>query len=67
LFAPANSKYSVSQYNLALMKTTFLTYTIRFIPILAQAGEMTDVIDALVSEFAEDRFVIPGEGGHGRK
>ena len=35
--------------------------------ILAQAGEMTDVIDALVSEFAEDRFVIPGEGGHGRK
>ena len=35
--------------------------------ILAQAGEMTDVIDALVAEFAEDRFVIPGEGGHGRK
>jgi hypothetical protein len=28
---------------------------------------MTDVIDALVTEFAEDRFVIPGEGGHGRK
>jgi len=35
--------------------------------ILAHAGEMTDVIDALVTEFAEDRFVIPGEGGHGRK
>ncbi len=35
--------------------------------ILAQPGEMTDVVDALVTEFAEDRFVIPGEGGHGRK
>ena len=35
--------------------------------ILAQAGEMTHVVDALVTEFAEDRFVIPGEGGHGRK
>jgi glutamate---cysteine ligase / carboxylate-amine ligase len=35
--------------------------------VLAHAGEMTDVIDALVTEFAEDRFVIPGEGGHGRK
>jgi carboxylate-amine ligase len=35
--------------------------------ILAHLGEMTDVIDALVTEFAEDRFVIPGEGGHGRK
>jgi hypothetical protein len=28
---------------------------------------MTHVVDALVTEFAEDRFVIPGEGGHGRK
>jgi hypothetical protein len=28
---------------------------------------MTGVIDALVTEFSEDRFVIPGEGGHGRK
>ena len=35
--------------------------------VLTHAGEMTDVIDALVTEFAEDRFVIPGEGGHGRK
>jgi carboxylate-amine ligase len=35
--------------------------------VLARDGEMTGVIDALVTEFAEDRFVIPGEGGHGRK
>ena len=35
--------------------------------VLAHVGEMTDVIDALVTEFAEDRFVIPGEGGYGRK
>ena len=35
--------------------------------VLAHVGAMTDVIDALVTEFAEDRFVIPGEGGHGRK
>ena len=35
--------------------------------VLTRAGEMTDVIDALVTEFAENRFVIPGEGGHGRK
>jgi carboxylate-amine ligase len=35
--------------------------------ILAHTGEMTDVVDALVTEFTEDRFVIPGEGGHGRK
>lgn len=35
--------------------------------VLAHVGEMTGVVDALVTEFAEDRFVIPGEGGHGRK
>ena len=35
--------------------------------ILADVGDLTGVIDALVTEFAEDRFVIPGEGGHGRK
>ena len=35
--------------------------------VLAYDGELTGVIDALVTEFAEDRFVIPGEGGHGRK
>ena len=34
--------------------------------VLTHDGEMTDVINALVTEFAEDRFVIPGEGGHGR-
>ena len=34
--------------------------------ILAHSGDLTGVIDALVTEFAEDRFVIPGEGGHGR-
>jgi glutamate---cysteine ligase / carboxylate-amine ligase len=34
--------------------------------ILAYSGDLTGVIDALVTEFAEDRFVIPGEGGHGR-
>jgi carboxylate-amine ligase len=35
--------------------------------VLARDGEMIGVVDALVTEFAEDRFVIPGEGGHGRK
>jgi len=35
--------------------------------VLAYDGELTGVIDALVTEFAEDRFVIPGEGGYGRK
>jgi carboxylate-amine ligase len=34
--------------------------------ILAYSGDLAGVIDALVTEFAEDRFVIPGEGGHGR-
>jgi carboxylate-amine ligase len=35
--------------------------------VLAHGGELTGVVDALVTEFAEDRFVIPGEGGHGGK
>ncbi len=35
--------------------------------VFSYVGEMTGVVDALVTEFAEDRFVIPGEGGHGRK
>jgi len=28
-------------------------------------GDLTSVVDALVSEFAEDRFVLQGDGGHG--
>jgi glutamate---cysteine ligase / carboxylate-amine ligase len=31
----------------------------------ASDGNMTSVVDALVTEFAEDRFVLPEEGGHG--
>jgi hypothetical protein len=26
---------------------------------------LTSVVDALVTEFAEDRFVLHGDGGHG--
>ena len=29
--------------------------------VVANGGELTDVVDALVTEFAEDRFVRPGE------
>jgi glutamate---cysteine ligase / carboxylate-amine ligase len=28
-------------------------------------GDLTSVVDALVTEFTEDRFVLPGDGGHG--
>jgi carboxylate-amine ligase len=35
--------------------------------VLAQADDMTGVVDALVTEFAEDRFVMPGEDVHGRR
>jgi carboxylate-amine ligase len=28
-------------------------------------GDLTSVVDALVTEFAEDRFVLHGDGGHG--
>jgi glutamate---cysteine ligase / carboxylate-amine ligase len=28
-------------------------------------GNLTSVVDALVTEFAEDRFVLRGDGGHG--
>jgi glutamate---cysteine ligase / carboxylate-amine ligase len=28
-------------------------------------GELTSVVDALVTEFAEDKFVLRGDGGHG--
>jgi carboxylate-amine ligase len=31
--------------------------------IVANGGMMTDVVDALVTEFAEDRFSVPGDGG----
>ena len=29
--------------------------------VVATGGGLTDVVDALVTEFAEDRFVHPGE------
>jgi carboxylate-amine ligase len=32
--------------------------------VLAKGGGLTDVVDALVTEFAEDRFVGPGEASH---
>jgi hypothetical protein len=28
-------------------------------------GDLTGVVDALVTEFAEDKFVLRGDGGHG--
>jgi carboxylate-amine ligase len=31
----------------------------------ADYGDLTSVVDALVTEFAEDRFVLRGDGGHG--
>jgi carboxylate-amine ligase len=31
----------------------------------ATDGDLTSVVDALVTEFAEDRFVLSGDGGHG--
>jgi carboxylate-amine ligase len=34
--------------------------------IVATGGELTDVVDALITEFAEDRFVVPGEAAHAR-
>jgi carboxylate-amine ligase len=33
--------------------------------VLAAQGELACVVDALVTEFAEDRFVFPGASGHG--
>jgi carboxylate-amine ligase len=35
--------------------------------IVASGGEMTDVVDALVTEFVEDRFAGRGNGGDGRQ
>jgi carboxylate-amine ligase len=32
--------------------------------VLATCGGLTEVVDALVTEFAEDRFVGPGEASH---
>jgi carboxylate-amine ligase len=32
--------------------------------VLAGGGGLTDVVDALVTEFAEDRFLCPGEAAH---
>jgi carboxylate-amine ligase len=34
--------------------------------VVAGGGELSDVVDALAVEFAEDRFVGPGEAVHGR-
>jgi carboxylate-amine ligase len=34
--------------------------------VFANGGKLEDVVDALVTEFAEDRFVTPGEATHGR-
>ncbi len=32
---------------------------------LSDGGDLTSVVDALVTEFAEDKFVLHGDGGHG--
>jgi glutamate---cysteine ligase / carboxylate-amine ligase len=32
--------------------------------IVAGGGDLTDVVDALITEFTEDRFVVPGEAAH---
>jgi glutamate---cysteine ligase / carboxylate-amine ligase len=34
--------------------------------VVASGGELPDVVDALATEFAEDRFIGPGEAAHGR-
>ncbi len=34
--------------------------------IVEKGGDLTDVVDALAAEFADDRFVVPGELAHGR-
>jgi len=34
--------------------------------VVASGGGLEDVVDALATEFTEDRFVIPGEAAHGR-
>jgi carboxylate-amine ligase len=32
--------------------------------IMADGGGLTEVVDALVTEFTEDRFLCPGEAAH---
>jgi carboxylate-amine ligase len=32
--------------------------------VMADGGGLTEVVDALVTEFAEDRFLCPGEAVH---
>ncbi len=34
--------------------------------VYARTGDLISVVDALVTEFAEDRFCTHGDGGHGR-
>jgi glutamate---cysteine ligase / carboxylate-amine ligase len=34
--------------------------------VVAAGGELADVVDSLATEFAEDRFVAPGEAAHAR-
>jgi glutamate---cysteine ligase / carboxylate-amine ligase len=33
--------------------------------VYSRDGDLTSVVDALVTEFAEDKFVLRGDGGHG--
>jgi len=35
--------------------------------VYLRTGDLVSVVDALVAEFAEDRFCTYGEGGHGRQ
>jgi carboxylate-amine ligase len=35
--------------------------------VYARTGDLISVVDALVTEFAEDRFFMHGDGGHGRE
>jgi carboxylate-amine ligase len=35
--------------------------------VYARTGDLTSVVDALVTEFAEDRFCTQGDGEHGRQ
>jgi carboxylate-amine ligase len=35
--------------------------------VYTRTGDLASVVDALVTEFAEDRFCIRGDGGHGRQ
>jgi carboxylate-amine ligase len=35
--------------------------------IYTRTGDLASVVDALVTEFAEDRFCTRGDGGHGRQ